>query len=173
MIDLKNRKILEDGTVICHVPAVIEMLYQAIDIDSVFVDDEEELAAYNASIKLLDSDLPLLIFANTQQYDGIDWYDNWLTPRQYLEQDVRALLLSRCSTAKERDRVEHEYRMFEERDMVPVLKHLLFLVDHLREQKIVWGVGRGSSVSSFLLYLIGINRINPLDFDLDVGEFLK
>ena len=36
-----------------------------------------------------------------------------------------------------------------------------YLVDTMRNNNIVWGVGRGSSVGSFVLYKIGINRINP------------
>jgi len=48
-----------------------------------------------------------------------------------------------------------------------------YLVDLMRENNIVWGVGRGSSVSSFVLFLIGIHRINSIYYDLDVEEFLK
>jgi len=47
------------------------------------------------------------------------------------------------------------------------------MVDNLRKRNVVWGVGRGSSVSSYVLFCIGINRIDPLKFNLDVGEFLK
>ena len=57
--------------------------------------------------------------------------------------------------------------------MIPVLRHLAWIVYHLRKMEIVWGVGRGSSVSSLLLYLIGINRIDPMKFGLDISEFLK
>jgi DNA polymerase III alpha subunit len=48
-----------------------------------------------------------------------------------------------------------------------------YLVDLMREHNIVWGVGRGSSVSSFVLFLIGIHRINSIYYGLDVEEFLK
>ena len=63
--------------------------------------------------------------------------------------------------------------MYEERGLYPLLKHLLFLVDHFRKNNIVWGVGRGSSVASFVLYLIGIHKVNPLKYDLDIKDFLK
>jgi DNA polymerase III alpha subunit len=43
----------------------------------------------------------------------------------------------------------------------------------MRNNNIVWGVGRGSCVSSFVLFLIGIHKINPIYYDLDVSEFLK
>jgi DNA polymerase III alpha subunit len=63
--------------------------------------------------------------------------------------------------------------MFQERDMFIVLKYLKYLVDIMRKNNIVWGVGRGSSVASFVLFLIGIHRINSLYFQLEIGEFLK
>jgi len=34
-------------------------------------------------------------------------------------------------------------------------------------------VGRGSSVASYCLYLLGVHKINSLKFDLDIKEFLK
>ena len=63
--------------------------------------------------------------------------------------------------------------MFKERDMVDVLIFLKYLVDTMRENNIIWGVGRGSSVASFCLYLIGVHKVNPLKFNLDIKEFLK
>ena len=81
--------------------------------------------------------------------------------------------MDRCATDEQRIRVCDEYQLFNDRRMIPVLRHLIYMVDHLRSQNVVWGVGRGSSVSSYVLFLIGINRIDPLKFDLDVSEFLK
>ncbi len=57
--------------------------------------------------------------------------------------------------------------------MTKVLNLLLYLVDHFRTNKIVWGVGRGSSVASYILYLIGIHKVDSIKYDLDIGEFLK
>lgn len=173
MIDLGNRRILTDGTVICKTAAVVEMLYQDIDIDSVLLDDAEECKNHNHAIRLLDSDINPLYSSTVEQYSGIDWYQHWTTPEQYTAIDIKAWCLSTCRSENEIDRVIEEYSMFEERDMIPVLRHLLYIVDTLRQYNITWGVGRGSSVSSYILYLIGINRINPLDFGLDVREFLK
>jgi DNA polymerase III alpha subunit len=57
--------------------------------------------------------------------------------------------------------------------MFTLLKYLKYLVDTMRTHNIVWGVGRGSSVASFILFLIGIHRINSLHYDLSIDEFLK
>ena len=50
---------------------------------------------------------------------------------------------------------------------------MIYLVDIMQENKVIWGVGRGSSVASFVLYLIGIHKINPITHDLDWREFLR
>jgi len=38
---------------------------------------------------------------------------------------------------------------------------------------VIWGVGRGSSVASYVLYLLGVHRIDSMFYDLDVAEFLR
>jgi len=50
---------------------------------------------------------------------------------------------------------------------------MIYFVDTLRKHNILWGVGRGSSVSSYILYLIGIHRIDSIKYNLNIGEFLK
>lgn len=79
----------------------------------------------------------------------------------------------KCHTEQEVTRVLEEFALFEEREMIPVLRCLIYLIAHFREEGIVWGVGRGSSVASYCLYLIGVHKVNSLAFDLDVREFLK
>ena len=47
------------------------------------------------------------------------------------------------------------------------------LVDVSKENNIVLGVGRGSSVASYILYLLGIHKVDSLAYNLDIKEFLK
>jgi len=54
-----------------------------------------------------------------------------------------------------------------------LLRYLKYLVDTMNHNQVIWGVGRGSSVSSYVLYLLGVHRINSMYYDLDVGEFLR
>lgn len=97
----------------------------------------------------------------------------WFMPKQYHEMDIAYWLLEQCKTDAERQRVGEELLLFLEKDLFTLLKYLKYLVDTMRKYNVVWGVGRGSSVSSYVLYLIGIHKINSLYFDLDVKEFLK
>ena len=43
----------------------------------------------------------------------------------------------------------------------------------MKQNHIIWGVGRGSSVASYVLYKLGVHRIDSLYYNLDIGEFLR
>lgn len=107
-----------------------------------------------------------------QEYDQNN-QTNWHMPQEYKEFDIAKFVLEQCKTDAELQRAGQELLLFQERDMFDLLKYLKYLVDTMRKNNIVWGVGRGSSVSSFVLYLIGIHKINSLYYDLSIEEFLK
>ena len=94
-------------------------------------------------------------------------------PDEYYQIDVKKYLLDKCQTQEERDRIEQEYILFEKKKFIRVLQFLIYFIDILRGKNVVWGVGRGSSVASFCLFLIGVHKINPLQYDLNITEFLR
>jgi DNA polymerase-3 subunit alpha len=96
-----------------------------------------------------------------------------LTPEPFASIDVLDWCISQCSTEQEIQRVKMEISEMQQRNMISLVRHLIYCVDIWRKSGIVWGVGRGSSVCSFVLFLVGINRINPLEYDLDLREWLK
>jgi DNA polymerase III alpha subunit len=66
-----------------------------------------------------------------------------------------------------------ELTEFETRNLFPVLRILIYIIETMRKHKLVWGVGRGSSVASYVLYLLGVHKIDSLKYNLDINEFLK
>lgn len=96
----------------------------------------------------------------------------WFMPDNYCS-NLIDILYESCTTQKEKDRVDKELELFIQHGMFDLLFYLKYLVDTMRENNIVWGVGRGSSVASYVLYLIGIHKIDSIKFDLDINEFLK
>lgn len=97
----------------------------------------------------------------------------WLMPEEYKTLDIAQYVLDQCQGQAELQRAGKELLMYQERDLLPLLQYLKYLVDTMRKNNIVWGVGRGSSVSSFVLFLLGIHRVNSLFYELDIEEFLK
>ena len=76
--------------------------------------------------------------------------NNWKIPESYKNFDIAQYVLDLCASDAELQRAGQELLMFQEREMFPLLIYLKYLVDTMREHDIVWGVGRGSSVSSFV-----------------------
>lgn len=99
--------------------------------------------------------------------------NNYYIPQDYIDLDIAQYVLSRCKTDAELQRAGQELLLFQERNMFMLLKYLKYFVDTLKQNNIIWGVGRGSSVASFVLYLLGVHKINSLYYDLPIEEFLK
>jgi len=97
----------------------------------------------------------------------------WHMPTEYKDMDIAKWIIEQCSTQPQLQRVGEELLLFQERDLFDLLKYLKYLVDTMRDNGVIWGVGRGSSVASYVLYLIGIHRIDSMYYDLSIGEFLR
>jgi hypothetical protein len=98
---------------------------------------------------------------------------NWHMPEEYKQLDIAAYILRLCTTEAELQRCGEELLLYQERDLFNLLKYLKYLVDIMIENKIIWGVGRGSSVASYVLYKLGVHRIDSMYYDLDPQEFLR
>jgi DNA polymerase III alpha subunit len=97
----------------------------------------------------------------------------WNVPHAILELDLDVYFAEKVTTVEEALRVAEELALYRERKMEPMLRFMIHLVNVMKENKIVWGVGRGSSVSSFLLYLAGLHSINSVKYNLDIKEFIR
>ena len=97
----------------------------------------------------------------------------WHMPDEYKNLNIAEWVLSKCNNNEEVQRCGQELLEYAERNMLEMLCYLKYLVDTMTENSVVWGVGRGSSVSSFVLYKIGVHRINSLYYDLDFNEFMR
>lgn len=168
-------KINDYGDCVYSEDAVIELLYQnpTLDLSKIFTD----VTQYNSALEELDIDLPKLPALETKTEDlqlfDKNNYEQWYMPKKYENINVLQWLLDRCQTDAEKLRVQEEYSRYKEKNFIKVLQFLIYFVDTLRANNIVWGVGRGSSVSSFCLFLIGVHKINPMLYNLDYTEFLR
>jgi hypothetical protein len=97
----------------------------------------------------------------------------WHMPDSYKQLDIAQYILDLCTTDAELQRCGHELLLYQERDLFNLLRFLKYLVDTMIENHVIWGVGRGSSVASYVLYKLGIHRINSMFYELDVEEFLR
>jgi DNA polymerase III alpha subunit len=138
----------------------------------IFIDSD---ITFNENLTV--TDIPNLV-TYTINDETIEQFDaacqnNWFMPQEYKNFDIAKYILDQCQNEEELQRAGKELLLYQERDMFILLKYLKYLVDTMRNNNIVWGVGRGSSVASFVLYLLGVHKINSLFYQLDIGEFLK
>ena len=166
----------DHGDCIYDEQSIIEHLYQnpSADISQFYLEDTEQ---YLTALAELGIDLPVIRAEPKHNEKPADFdlrlQSQWHMPDNYSKIDVLAYLLERCQTDPERERVKAEYDLFEKKNFTKVLQFLIYFVDTLRANNVVWGVGRGSSVASFCLFLIGVHKINPLLYNLDHREFLR
>lgn len=99
--------------------------------------------------------------------------NHWLMPAEYCSIDIAQHVLDLCRTAEQLQRVGEELLLFQQQGLFDLLRYLRYLVAVMRDNQIIWGVGRGSSVASYVLYLLGVHRIDSMLYDLDPREFLR
>ncbi len=99
--------------------------------------------------------------------------NSWHMPDEYKHMDIAEYVLSLCDSEAQLQRCGQELLLFQERGLFDLLRYLKYLVDTLRANSMIWGVGRGSSVASYVLYLLGVHRIDSVFYDLDAREFLR
>ena len=160
-----------------------QQIYSENDLCDIILSDPTKKLnnVFTEEIINLDQDivnnLPKLIKYNDPKLSVTEFDEmnqsNWYLPNEYKEFDIAKWVLDQCSSPEELQRAGSELLLFQEKNMFILLKYLKYLVDTMRKLNIVWGVGRGSSVASFVLFLIGVHKINSLYYDLPIEEFIK
>jgi len=97
----------------------------------------------------------------------------WHMPEEYKQLDIAEHILGLCESEAELQRCGEELLLFQERNLFDLLRYLKYLVDVMTTNRVIWGVGRGSSVASYVLYKLGIHRIDSLYYKLNCHEFLR
>lgn len=172
-------KVNQYGNVILDQRDIIDGLYSGkIKPNTIINVEDTELAhRYNSSIdKNADRLAKLIVYqlptCSVEEQDAKN-QSNWFIPQAYKELDISRWLLDQCQTEEQFLRVSEELELFFQHEMIDVLRTIKYLVDYMRDSEIVWGVGRGSSVASYCLYLIGLHKVDSIKYNLDIKEFLK
>jgi len=157
---------------------LVDMIYSghADKVHVVLCDVDDDVDRFNAAME--EQGLPKLqkyipLDVDQKTFDGA-CQSEWFMPQEYKELDVYSFVMNKAGDdLAELERVEEELAQFKVRGMNNLLRYMIYLVDFMRENGIVWGVGRGSSVASYVLYLIGVHRIDSIQYGLDWREFLR
>jgi DNA polymerase III alpha subunit len=145
-------------------------------LDGIFLDNADAISQYNRARSTNADRIPELekleeLSVSIEEFDA-DNQQNWFMPVEYKNMDIEAFLVEH-SPEQHYDRLIEEIQLFRQHNMVDLLRYLKYLVDTLRANNVLWGVGRGSSVASYCLYIIGVHKVDSIKYELDIREFLK
>jgi DNA polymerase III alpha subunit len=145
----------------------LENLEQIIVDNTVNIDSFKQLEISGPGLETaVDSDMSVEQWHKLQQ-------SNWHMPENYKNLDIADHVLSLCQNQEQLQRCGQELLLYQERELFDLLRYLVYLVDVMKSNNIIWGVGRGSSVASYVLYKLEVHRIDSMYYDLDPLEFLR
>lgn len=108
---------------------------------------------------------------------------SWQLPEDYQQLDLADYILTKFEErlpelgyseellAIAAARIEHELEEVERRGMIEFMRTVIFIIDEMRRTGVIWGVGRGSSCASYLLFLIGLHVVDCVTMDIPAEEF--
>lgn len=157
---------------------VINLYLQGHDVatlEHLLVDQTIDL---ETAASILDNVPAFVRYDEMAQQQTVEEFDHrcqatWYMPEEYKRMDIAEHVLSLCRSDAELQRCGQELMLFQERNLFDLLRYLKYLVDVMQSNKLIWGVGRGSSVASYVLYKLGVHRIDSLYYELDPAEFLR
>jgi len=164
------------GQTVLTPEGMFEFLMRGGDPSLLLVEDSADIQQYNEQCRIRDKlDHRFTVYRepeNTPEEEHAARSAEWLlAPKPPF--DIVSYLYDKCETKEQQQRVIEELALYKARGLYPLLGTMVEMVDRWRANKIVWGVGRGSSVASYVLFLIGVHRIDSLKFGLDISDFLK
>ncbi len=171
---LKDRTLYYDGDSVVSPDRIIELIDKGLN-DLFVTEITDEITQFNrlSSKKILTktSNRPLSF--------------DWNIPKKYKTLDVVEYVIDKWAvvcvneeiSSDDSDirakRVSDELDLYKSLGLLPILRVIIYVINTLRKNNIVWGVGRGSSVSSYVLYLIGVHDVDSVEYDLDFTDFLR
>lgn len=180
---LKDRVLYYDGDSVVTPEHLLSLINMGLNTEGLSVTEETaEIKQFNALVG------PKKRITNKTECRPLTF--DWNLPEPYKswsDQDVVDFIIDawadECALSKPElssddcdkrmYRVNDELTLYKKLELLPVLRTIIFVINTLRENKVVWGVGRGSSVSSYVLYLIGAHDVDSIKYDLDINEFLR
>ena len=163
------------GQIILGEQDLINLVMQGRDLESVggaLVDDSVNI---ETAAHWLEQVPKMTYWSEPSSQEVFDHVQQrtWHMPEEYRTLDIAEHILKMCNSEDKLQRAGQELLLYQERGLFDLLRYLKYLVDVMKENHVIWGVGRGSSVASYVLYLLGVHRIDSIYYELDPTEFLR
>lgn len=107
----------------------------------------------------------------------------WQLPEPHLSMDLEATIVARAVDRLTElnypeelhlaacQRIQDELEEIKRRGMVEFFKTVIYILDTFRQRGVTWGVGRGSSCASYVLFLLGLHSVDCMVYNVPMSEF--
>jgi DNA polymerase III alpha subunit len=164
------------GEIIFNENDICDLLMQGREVDSLKNMVVDSSVNIEKVVEYIET-FPQFVKNNGNNIAIADWdriqQSNWHMPQSYKDLDIAQYVLGLCNNEVELQRCGEELLLYQERNLFNLLRYLKYLVDIMTANNVIWGVGRGSSVASFILYKMDVHRIDSIFYKLNIDEFLR
>mgnify|MGYP000945932877 CR=1 FL=1 len=108
---------------------------------------------------------------------------SWQLPKEYLDIDLDDYVINKAAPIIESagygeaqhmvalHRVVAELAEIKRRGMGTFVKTIIYVLDTFKKTGTVWGVGRGSSCASYVLFILGLHSVDCVRLNVPMDEF--
>lgn len=174
-VELQGRRLWVDGTSEWNADTIHVSMLKYPGLVKFVSNITADIAQYN---RLVPSAHKLALHPNTATVPAPEW----TIPVKYqtldIVQHVSRLHQMMFSEVPEVELTQRETRLaselvlFRTHGLFDVLRGVVWLINKLHATNAVWGIGRGSSVASYVLFIIGVHDVDSYQYELDVLDFL-
>ena len=179
LIQLDDRIITDEGKVVADFELLLRKALSGEVFTGIPALHHSDIDLYNQRTgNTVHPEIPIWEEGDEFSSPPDDTFD-WNIPQEYKELDINVAIIqglvdkSLDDNGKYLGRLDQELGLMRSRQMEDFFKCLIYIRDTLRKNDLFWGVGRGSSCASLILFLLDINKVDPVKFDIDPQEFYK
>jgi DNA polymerase III alpha subunit len=177
--ELNDRILRFDGVSIVSPEQVNSLFLQQIHPSNIRVSEETaEIVQYNSFVTEVEK---LKVLMN----EPIKFKYDWQLPQEFCTLDTRDFVIKAfekklpslnyndAEIEEAIDRLSTELDYFEKFGLNNLLRTIIYILNVFQKTNQIWGVGRGSSCASFVLFLLGLHVVDPIKFSVPIEEFIS
>ena len=113
--------------------------------------------------------------------DSVNLSLRWQLPSKYVNLNIEGFILDKFQEFGKNlstedleiasKRVLDELDEIDRRGLSNLFKTIVYVIDKFKEENVIWGVGRGSSCASYILFILGLHSVDCLRYEIDFNEF--
>lgn len=151
------------------VDEAVALMLDGVPLETIVLDHPEAMRMHNKA------GIEVLATKSSCEIPGCDEVE-FADQRELERIDVLSIIENKKTslTSKQKERVDAEMELYLADKMgLQFLRLVVFMVSTMKSKGVVWGVGRGSSCASYVLYLLGLHCVDCVKYDIPLTEFFK